>query len=240
METKDLDIVYCIKDDDSNEELRYSLRSLVNLPHKKVWIYGKGPAWLNDEKIGHIKPRQDKGHKWFNARYMLEKIANNKDITEDFIWFNDDFFVMKPQTQLYPWKDRTLEQRANDFSSRLVWGSRSKYGVRLLQAAQALKEKDKPTLNYELHLPIIFNRKKLKQCCKEFEGVGCIRSLYQNLYAEEPIQRYDVKIYDGALFPNPDIDFLSTTDATFKSGKVGYYIRNKFKVKSQYEKEENG
>ena len=34
------DIVYFVKDTDTNEELRYSLRSLANFPHGKVWFYG--------------------------------------------------------------------------------------------------------------------------------------------------------------------------------------------------------
>ena len=51
MRTKDFDVVYCVKDDPDNEELRYSLRSLKNLPHQKVWIYGGGPKWLNEEAM---------------------------------------------------------------------------------------------------------------------------------------------------------------------------------------------
>lgn len=34
------DIVYFVKESESNEELRYSLRSLKNFPRRKVWFYG--------------------------------------------------------------------------------------------------------------------------------------------------------------------------------------------------------
>ena len=38
MNTKDLDIIYFVKDCFINEELRFSLRSVAkNLPHRKVW-----------------------------------------------------------------------------------------------------------------------------------------------------------------------------------------------------------
>lgn len=239
MLTKDLDVVYCVKDDPDNEELRYSLRSLKNMPHSKVWIYGKGPKWLNEEEIGHVRPRQDKGHKWLNARYMLEKIAQNKDISESFIWFNDDFFVMREIFELWPWHDRDLFQRARDFYGRGLWGGRSRYSLRLEEAGKALEELDLPYLNFELHTPIIFNRKQLLETMKKFPGVGCIRSLYSNMWEPKAAQRNDVKIYDRNSFPNMQIDLLSTTDASFARGKVGRYIKNYFNEKSIYEKEEN-
>lgn len=239
MRTKDFDVVYCVKDDPDNEELRYSLRSLKNLPHQKVWIYGGGPKWLNEEAIEHVRPRQDKGHKWLNARYMLEKIASNPKISEDFIWFNDDFFVMRELLDLFPWYDRTLNERAKDFYGRGLWGGRSRYSYRLEEAATALKKNNLSTFNYELHVPIIFNRKQLRQTMKEFPNTGCIRSLYSNMWEPEHCQRNDVKIYDINAFPNFQIDLLSTTDRSFSRGKVGRYIRNYFKEKSIYEKEEN-
>ena len=41
MDTKDLDIVYFVKDTPTNEELRISLRSVAkNMPHKRVWVFG--------------------------------------------------------------------------------------------------------------------------------------------------------------------------------------------------------
>ena len=240
MRTKDLDIVYCIKDDPDNEELRYSLRSLKNLPHNRVWIYGAGPNWLDNDNIKHVRPRQDKGHKWLNARYMLEKIASNKDITENFIWMNDDFFIVRELLSLYPWHDRDLASRANDFLRMGLWGGRSRYSLRLLQAATKLKQSGYSSLNYELHVPIIFNRTKLRETMRQFPETGCIRSLYSNMWENEHCQRNDVKIYDRNAFPNLQIDLLSTTDASFAKGKVGRYIRNCFTEKSIYEKEENG
>ena len=51
------DIVYFVKDTKTNEELKYSLRSLVNFPHKSVWFYGGGPRDLNPDF--HIKVNQN-------------------------------------------------------------------------------------------------------------------------------------------------------------------------------------
>ena len=45
-----MDIVYLIKVDPENdsEELRYSLRSLKNIPHQKVILVGEKPEWVTN------------------------------------------------------------------------------------------------------------------------------------------------------------------------------------------------
>lgn len=232
METSKLDIVYCVKDSFYNEELRYSLRSLCNLPHAKVWIYGIGPNWLTNVEKQH--PCQNKNNKWLNARFMLDEICKNDSITENFIWFNDDFFVMKPTEEIYDWYDRTLEDRAGDFSKKSVGFL---YPERLKKTAAALRNDGFTTDNFELHLPIIFNRERLLELSKQYPDLGAIRSIYKNINAKDKVQRNDVKIYDRQNYPNIKIDFLSTTDDSFRVGKVGRYIRNIFDKPCEYEKE---
>ena len=41
-----MDAVYYVRPGDRNDELRYSLRSLANLPHDRVWIVGHTPPWV--------------------------------------------------------------------------------------------------------------------------------------------------------------------------------------------------
>lgn len=81
------DIVYFVKDTESNEELRYSLRTLKNFPHRKVWLYGGCPAGLKPDKWVHLV--QDKENKWENVRMMLESACKNKEISSSFWLFND-------------------------------------------------------------------------------------------------------------------------------------------------------
>ena len=44
-----MDIVYPIKKTIKNEDLRYSLRSLCNIEHNKVFIIGELPDWVSEE-----------------------------------------------------------------------------------------------------------------------------------------------------------------------------------------------
>ena len=236
MRTEDLDIVYCLKEKPFHEEFRYSLRSLKNLPHKNVWLYGACPDWANLEAIKHIEVEQNKGNKWFNVSDMLEQICQNNSISEDFIWFNDDFFVLKKIDQLDYFYDRTLSARVTDFY-KLGWQKmNTSYTRRLQVASRALKWNKQSTLNYELHLPMIFNRKKLQQVIKKFPQVGAKRSLYGNCFVKNSIERNDIKIYTLEEKPKRGQDFVSTSDLSFIDGEVGKYLRRKFKEKSEYEK----
>ena len=235
METKELDIVYCVKSGEPNEELRYSLRSLKNMPHNKVWIFGFAPNWVNRETVNVVEMKQNGNSKWEKCADSLRKIADTKELTEDFIWFNDDFFVLKPIEKLDYWYDRDLESRCHDFFVAFK-GKAVNYPARLTQAKFALADANLPTLNYELHLPIIFNRKKFKKLWKLYPGVGAKRSLYCNTYGVKGEQRPDCKVYQTYQKANLKIDFISTSDASFKDGQVGKQIRNMFKEKCEYER----
>lgn len=59
------DIVYFVKESDENEELRYSLRSLKNFPHKRVWFYGGCPKGLKPDV--HVYVEQNEQNKWQNV-----------------------------------------------------------------------------------------------------------------------------------------------------------------------------
>lgn len=235
MKTNNLDIVYCVKERCLSDELRYSLRSLENIPHNKVWIYGGCPGWVNTKEVIHIPTPQDRVNKWLNTSLLLEKIVENDKITEDFIWFNDDFFVLEPIDELVYYYDRNLLSRIADFNKLSLTFS-SPYQKRLLGAMLALKNKKIDTLNFEVHVPIIFNRKKLASIFEKFPAIGAKRSLYGNMYGEEKQSIKDVKIYDCSTIPSDDSVFLSTSDMSFREGEVGKYIREKFKKKCKYER----
>ena len=236
LKTEGLDIVYTVKEKPENEELRYSLRSLRNLPHNKVFIYGGLPNCVDPEAVNYVRVNQRYGNKWLNTAAQLIYITQNDNITEDFIWFNDDFFVMKPIKELEYYRDRTLSERIRDFGRKNQFHTRGKYATRLRKAQWSLQAHDKEINNFELHIPMVFNREKLLKVMKQFPNQGAKRSLYGNCCVENPIQRSDVKIYDFLQKPTGEEDFLSTTDGTFSTGAVGKFIRNKFRKASPYER----
>lgn len=47
-----MDILYLCRPGE-NLELRYSLRSLRNVPHGRVWIFGDCPDWVTNVNLVH-------------------------------------------------------------------------------------------------------------------------------------------------------------------------------------------
>lgn len=237
METKDLDIVYMLKKGGTKEEFRYSLRSLVNFPHRNVWVYGDCPNWARGI---FTMPCMQFGVKWQNTSNMLRLAALNPHISENFVYFNDDFFIMRPGDTLDYHYTRTLDDRIS--TCKIKNGGiavLSRYGQQLQSCESYLVKSNLSTRNYELHIPMIFNKQKLVQAIKKLpdKGFGARRSLYGNLYDVGGIEREDCKIY-GLLdnYPGGGERFLSTTDLTFMRGLVGRQIRTKFKDECMYEK----
>lgn len=236
IKTDKLDIVYPIRAGNDSEELRYSLRSLQNIPHARVWIYGSKPDWVRN--VNFVPTRQF-GTKWENTSAKLNAIANNRFITSDFIIFNDDFFIMRPIEGLEYYYDRTLQARADQTRRQFFATTQySRYGNQLIQCDYYLKNNGATNYNYELHIPMVFNREKLKRALSLLpgRGYGARRSLYGNINHVGGIARKDCKIYNLTSIPHPEEPFCSTTDFSFAEGAVGEYIRKQFKEKCGYEK----
>ena len=102
------DVVYFVRKGDQNEELRYSLRSLVNLPHRKVWIVGHTPAWVTGvESI----PGNVFREKWWNVVDNLRLAALHVK-AEQFVVMNDDIFLMRPPSLAPCYRGPLVEQIA--------------------------------------------------------------------------------------------------------------------------------
>lgn len=223
-----MDIVYFIRPG-KNEELRYSLRSLKNLPHDKVWVYGSCPEWCSPDHYVHID--QVGNTKWDRVKNMYQGVCDNPKISDDFILMNDDFFIMEPV------KEIPIAYRASLYhhiiENELTFGLRvNAYARELLGCLQLLKTLDCPTNSYELHIPIIFNKKMLSYLLKKYPEVHATRSLYSNYYRLGGEQMADVKVNTPGPFQKNR--FLSTTEESFE-GLVGDYIKKVFPEKGDYE-----
>ena len=223
------DIVYILRENINPYELTYSLRSVEkNFPHGRVWFIGGQPKGLTPD--GSIKHKQTGGNKWELIRSSMWKALACDEISEDFFLFNDDFYIMKPfEGEFVNYHDGTLAERIEQLSHPRL----SPYGATLYKAEQELKILGKPTLNYEVHLPMLFNKTKACEALKSCSSPQ-MRSVYGNFTETPHIQKKDVKVYDLETVPRAP-DFLSTNDTIFNNGKVGEYIRRRFTKPSRFE-----
>ena len=224
------DIVYILRDNIDPYELTFSLRTVErNFPCRSVWFICGQPKGLTPD--GAIRHKQTGQNKWERIRSSMWRALECPDITEDFFLFNDDFFIMQPvdEDAFVNYTDGTLEDRI----AQLGHSPLNHYGATLYKAEQELKIIGRPTLNYEVHLPMLFNKAKTREALKACSSPQ-MRSVYGNFTLTESIDRRDVKVYDLTTVPRSP-DYLSTSDEIFKSGRVGEYIRKRFNKPSRFE-----
>lgn len=219
------DVCYIVKDTTKNEELRYSLRSLQNLPNvRNVWVYGGKPDFLVD-KYHKMSISQD-GGKWENTNKIFLAIVNDDDITEDFYLMMDDVFIMKP-----------IQKFVNRSTVNINTTRHSEYYDERHNVYNWLKKHDKPTRNFDMHRPFLYNRRKVKALYPLYPNQMCFRSVYGNWYGIETDTIKDCKVFSLGKYTPPSDDYcLSTTDKSFANGDVGKMIRAFFTEPSIYEK----
>lgn len=228
------DLVYPLKDCQTNEELRYSLRSV----EKHAKNYGK--VITIGGTVTGIKPdlaiplRQTGGTKYDKVNMTFREICLNSSISENFVLMNDDFFLMQDvdMSKLKTYYRCSMADYLQIIIDALC---PSTYTERLARSSMALELLGFDTKCYELHIPMLFNKHKLLEVIGAFYGFCGTRSLYGNYHKIKATKMQDCKVFTKGEDFVKDLPFLSTTDASFRLGAVGEYIRNQFKEKSKYE-----
>lgn len=231
--TNEMDVVYFCRDGE-NEELVYSIRSIcANLKFRKLWIVGGCPDCIKPDEL--LKPAWIGSDKWQRVHNNFYAVGTNDAITENFVLFNDDFFVMKPTTEIKPVYRCSLYEHIvkieNKYNERP-----NKYTKLLRKCARNLESKGKTCLSYELHVPMVINRKKLLEILREYPDGRATRTLYGNHFGIGGEQMNDVKIHDSCQIIDENTQFISTDDNSWRRPDIQNYMKNKFNKKSKYEK----
>lgn len=224
------DIIYILKEQIDTEELKYSLRSVErNFPHNRVWFVGGQPSGLvPDVRLSH---KQTGNCKWELIRSSMNKAINAEALTDDFFLFNDDFFVMKKfKGRFMNFVDGTLSRRIDELHREKGMNAYCRSLFKLEQELLTMKE---PTMNYDVHLPMLLNKEQVKATLYKCSSPQ-MRSTIGNINRLPYQIHEDVKVYDLESVPEYET-FLSTNDQTFQNGKVGEYIRDTFTIKSRFE-----
>lgn len=228
------DAVYILKADASPEELRYSLRSIVeNMKFRKVWFYCGKPKGIEPDE--HVPMIQTGKPKWEKARSSLKAICENNDITEQFILFNDDFYVLKPIEEIAHYHRGLIQDHVKAIEVKRG-GRSSAYSMQLKRCDDQLHRAGLTTLDYALHIPMLVDRATMFEALEMFPNCPMFRSIYGNYAGIRGRFRKDVKILDAATEVNPQTDFLSSNESSFR-GEVGKFLRERFPDPCRYEVE---
>jgi hypothetical protein len=208
-----VDIVYICRPG-NNEELRYSIRSVVkNLDYESIWVVGYKPDWY----VGNFLPVEDIRSKFDNIKNCLKIVSETNEISEDFIFMNDDFFLLEKIDSLPTYHGGLLLEKVKDYESM---GS-TKYS-RLLRNTyeQLIRCGIKDPLDYDIHVPMPMTKSGLQ---KSFSKAYFPRSTYGNVLSVGGTMIKDVKTYKrGSSMSSRSHDikennlpFISTEDGSF-------------------------
>lgn len=211
-----MDVVYPVRPGDSNEELRYSLRSLhQHVPDvRQVWFVGHLPTWVRG--VEHI-PGNLAGNGHANVYHNVLAAMRHRDVGDDVVVFNDDFFVTAPISGITTLYRSTLAEHLalpRLRSAGNTWWKESL--TTTLVCLQAVGVTD--PLSYELHVPLPCKKGLMAETLERFAAVTPTnppqwRSLYGNLHAPGAQRSADAKVFRPTSLPKP---YLSTSDAVWR------------------------
>lgn len=235
-----IDIVIPFGDGSENGdlELKYCLRSIEK--HVKnygtIFIIGKDPNFTNPLHV-KVVPMEDVFRN--PARNIMSKIykaCRILEVSDNFLMFNDDFFVVKDiNAETYPfYYENTLDHPR-------VFGD---YTPHVKATTQALLSKNLPIKDFDLHKPIIFNKTSFLEVMDQYtwdrpHGL-ILKSLYCNTLGKvgEPTQDAKLRYQFGEDYIKNFIaktDVFSVADAAITPELIKV-LEELYPEKSKFEK----
>ena len=228
-----MDVVYVLrKTNNDNIEFRYSLRSLKNLKHDKVFV-----VWHNPHRtkgLHHIFAEDKHECKYKNVFNKYKMICDDPDISDDFILMNDDIYMLKP-VELQVYVKGTLKDHL-EYIKESCWRKSIYYKM-----VQKIHKLFPDGYSYNTHTPMVYNKIKLKALLNRYwdEKIS-LRSLYWNIYGIEPKKLNenekisDCKVHDLSKWLVNDKYMSTNNEATMYN--LFYEVLDKFfRFKWEYE-----
>jgi len=160
------------------EELRYSMRSLKNLNADiEVFVFGDDPGWFSGH-VNFVPLARICDNPPLDIVNKLKAVINHPDITDDFIWMNDDIYFINPVELWEVFMLKAMNNLADlNLKAKNLWYRN------LIKTKEKLIELKLSTWNYSTHLPFVYNKGKMKELIKVFDlenNSFLITTLYHN------------------------------------------------------------
>jgi hypothetical protein len=228
-----MDYVYICRKGD-NEELRYSIRSVVaHASCSNIWLVGYKPDWYR----GDFVSLPDTSTKFNNIINCTKAITDVGAISNDFVLMNDDFFFLKDVGIVPTYHGGLLRDKIDKY---IELGSR-RYATLLSRTYNNLTRQGiKDPLDYDIHVPMPMKKQKLRESVKK---AYFPRSGYGNVHKVGGTYIQDVKAYaaknplrpNSYDFKNGDMPFVSTEDGSFQE-VYEEVLKDMFTEPSRFEK----
>lgn len=219
-----MDVVYLYRESLKGTVLRFSLRSLKNLTHDRVFIIGDKPDWIQNVKYVRYPDvfKRSSTNQWFK---LLK--ACSTDVSQRFILMDDDHLIMEP-TEI-PYYSRGLIKDIKPNNTDFY---------RDLKRTGELFEN---AISYnKVHAPIVYDKNKVLDLVNHYsvvKGRYLHKSLYGNHYGcvhqymddckARSWGEFEKKLGNKIVSTSPKVE----QDPRFKETLLKYFPK-----KSKYEK----
>jgi len=221
----------------THEELRYSLRSLVNAPDiTSVWVVGHIPEWVRGVRALPLEPQPEK---FANMRQSLTAFANTKGAPKRFYLFNEDHYIAEPIPGELPMFH--LGDAMEYITSTTVWRDKNTWCHAVRTTTEWLMGRaGRGVLCYEAHTPLLMDRACLAAVLAEYPTDQSLAM--SMLYVEAGAGGAGVDAGNAKVGIDSDLaakiaqpmPYLSSNQASF-DGALGDHLRALFPHPSKYE-----
>ena len=152
------------------------------------------PEWT--QNIYHIPAEDEHPCKETNIYKKILLACQEKEVTENFLFFNDDHFILQDFNAdefPYYYKGELLQvlQKMKPYN---------KYSQCVYRTAHTLASLGHTTKNFDTHTPIIYNKQKFIDVMTKYDWTPrfsfVVKSLYSNTLGIEGIKEPDCKMND--------------------------------------------
>lgn len=223
-----------------DNELRFALRSAEKYINKlgNVYIIGERPEWITN--VTYIPAVDRPGIEWkeFNIMQKVLKACALKQLSREFIFMNDDHFLLSPMPPLPYYCCGTLE------SKLAARRKQDHYYYSMNNTRNALQARQRGDTYFDVHAPIIYNKNLFRDVVLSYDWLAVpygyvIKSLYCNSLDIKGTQDDDLKVRERVnCFQLETLTqhrkYFSISDEAV-SQDLDIYLRYLYPDKSKYE-----
>jgi hypothetical protein len=234
-----MDIVYPLGTGSvwENNELRYSLRSVAeNLSGvRNIYIVGERPDWL--QNVFSLPYPDICGVPWRNSFAKILHACTQPDLTEKFLYMNDDFYISKP-AEIASWPALSRGNLPAGMRTSRVMSLNRKESTTALLVSQKLTTND-----FDIHAPMILEKQKILDLPinPQMPGAFHWRSYYGNYWRVKPIHHDEILVGPRRDLEElrqllSDKEFFTIMSHAGQDWRVRQYIKTRWATPSKYEK----